>query len=74
MDTKTISIHSNKGDGAVSADEKEKIKRIFVQLSDVSLSYNQETVVQSLEEYFEEHGYLSGKQKTLLIDIYEQVG
>lgn len=53
-------------------DEKTRIKAIFRDLNNLSLSYRDEQTVTDIEEYFEAQGYLSPKQKELLITIRER--
>jgi hypothetical protein len=54
-------------------DRKERVKDLFKKISLCDLNYRQEEIVQSLEEYFEERGYLSPKQEELLLSVYEQL-
>lgn len=54
-------------------DRKEKVKELFKKIALCDLNYRQEEIVQSLEEYFEEKGYISKAQEELLLKIYEEL-
>lgn len=53
-------------------DEKTRIKAIFRDLNKCTLNFKDEAIVTSIEEFFEAQGYLSPKQKELLISIRER--
>jgi hypothetical protein len=57
---------------AVINAEKDHIKRIFRTLDLCTLSARSEEIIASLEDFYHERGYLSPKQKELLMDIYEK--
>jgi NADH:ubiquinone oxidoreductase subunit E len=52
--------------------EKDNLKRIFRTLDACTLSARSEEIIASLEDFYHERGYLSPKQKELLMDIYEK--
>lgn len=56
----------------MSEDKKEKVKKLFQELSNVVLPYGKENLLQSFEDFFNENGYLTGKQMTVLIEIHEE--
>jgi hypothetical protein len=53
-------------------DEKTRIKALFNSLNECSLSYGDENTVTSIEEFYEAQGYITAKQKELLISIRER--
>lgn len=62
-----------KKEKVVKLDKKERAKELLKKISLSDLTYNQESIVQSIEEYFEEKGYITPKQEELLINILERL-